>query len=148
MSREDRKCAKHGCSEPPYLGGLCKEHHDERSQKEHCRDSALNALHRATIDGRLPENTELRDELSRLRIWWDRACSTVNHSKKDEILADEAQDAVEWCIALAQEIVDAEVAFRSGNIPSASLSSTRHWVWDRFSNLEKGLMSNGVKRTT
>jgi hypothetical protein len=64
------------------------------------------------------------------------------------VLSDEAGYAIEWSIALAKEIVDAEIAFRNGAVPSYSLESTREWVWDRFRNLEKGLMSNGIKRPT
>jgi hypothetical protein len=69
-------------------------------------------------------------------------------SRKDEVLSDEAEYAIEWCIALAKEIVDAEIAFRKGTPSSYSLESTREWVWERFHNLEKGIMSNGIKRPT
>ena len=148
MSRRRRECANQGCSKIPYLGGLCKEHYEEKAEKERRRDGAVNALHTATIADRLPENLELRDELFRLRNWWDRACNAVNYNRRDEVLGDEAEYAIEWCIALAQEIVDAEIAFRAGNRPSSSLGATREWVWDRFRNLESGLMSNGVKRKT
>lgn len=91
------------------------------------------------------ENEELRDELLRLITWWHRACNAVNYGRKDPVLRNEAEYAVEWCIALAQEISDAELAFRNGESPSPALAVTRVWVWDRFRNLEEGLVSNGIK---
>ncbi len=146
MRRRKRECARSKCFEAPYLGGLCKEHHEEKLERESRRHTAVNALHTMTIDGRQPDNTELRNELLRLRNWWDMACNAVNYNRKDQMFGDEAQYAVEWCIALAQEIVDAELASRNGKTISSSLDFTREWVWDRFCNLEAGLMSNGVKR--
>jgi len=62
--------------------------------------------------------------------------------------ADEAEYATEWCIALAIEIVDAELALRDGRAVSNSLADTRAWVWERFNNLEAGLNSNGRPRTS
>jgi len=59
---------------------------------------------------------------------------------------DEALFAQSWCISLAQEIIDAELATRKGERFSQSLDITREWVWDRFKNLEAGLRSNGTKR--
>jgi hypothetical protein len=62
-------------------------------------------------------------------------------------LQEEAEFAMEWCITFAQEIVDAERAARKGNpAPSLHMESTRQWVRERFRNLERGLMSNGVPR--
>jgi hypothetical protein len=60
---------------------------------------------------------------------------------------DEAEYALEWCIALAQEIVAAEYRLRNGlGISDLRLDFTRRWVWERFSNLEAGLRSNGLTR--
>jgi hypothetical protein len=62
-------------------------------------------------------------------------------------LKDETKYAIDWCIALAQELVDAERASRtSAPFDPTKLEYTRQWVWERFGNLERGLMSNGVKR--
>lgn len=143
-----RECAKADCGEAPYLGGLCEKHHKEKLQEEKRREAALHALHFGKIADRLVENEELRDELARLRQWWFKTCDAVNNNRKDTVLKDEAEYAAEWCIALAQEIVDAELAFRAGsNSPSNySLVATREWVWQRFRNLEAGLMSNGIQR--
>ena len=148
MVRRKRECTKNRCSEAPYIGELCKKHYEEELAKEPRRKAALKALHTGKINGYFPENPELRDELFRLRKWWNRSCDVVNYNRKDDVLSDEAQYATDWCIALAQEIVDAEIAFRNGDAPSISLESTREWVWDRFHNLELGLMSNAIKRPT
>lgn len=136
------------CTEPPHSGGLCREHNDERIHKNRRRDAALNALHTGAVEGRLPDDPELREELQRLRTWWERACFSINHQRENEILKDEAPYAIEWCISLAVEIVAAETAIRQGNNIPHTLQATRGWVWERFSNLEKGLMSNGVERTS
>ena len=148
MVRRKRECTKNRCSEAPYIGELCKKHYEEELAKEPRRKAALKALHTGKINGYFPENPELRDELFRLRKWWNRSCDVVNYNRKDDVLSDEAQYATDWCIALAQEIVDAEIAFRNGDAPSISLESTREWVWERFHNLEMGLMSNAIKRPT
>lgn len=71
---------------------------------------------------------------------------SMNYSLPDPILRDEVEPAKEWCISLAQEIVDAEIAIRNGVRPSYTFEATRLWVWDRFNNLESRLMSNGVPR--
>lgn len=148
MANKKRECRKDHCSEAPYLGGFCEKHEKEETEKERRSNNALKALETATIGGRLPDNPELRDELLRIRKWWFKACDALNYNQKDNVLLDDAKFATEWCIALALEIVDAEIAFRK-NLPApVSLQYTRDLVWDRFSNLEKGLMSNGVKRTT
>lgn len=146
MGKKNKKCIELRCDEVPYLGGLCKKHYEKKLAEENLRDSALEALHKGTIDGVLPEGRELCDELIRLREWWFKACYAVNYEIEDEILLDEAQYAIEWCISLAKEIVTAEIAFRNGQAFPASLECTREWVWDRFHNLEMGLKSNGVER--
>lgn len=147
MTRPPLSCSKKGCSKPLYLGGLCKCHYDEGARREQRRDAAVRTLHSGTVDGRVLNNEELRAELLRLLTWWHRACDAVNYGRKDPVLRDEAEYAVEWCIALAQEISDAELAFRNGENPTPALAATRVWVWDRFRNLEAGLMSNGIERS-
>jgi len=59
---------------------------------------------------------------------------------------DEADYAAEWCIALAQEIVEAERAVIAGKSIPVSFTLTGEWVWERFRNLEAGLRSNGASR--
>lgn len=146
--RKPLSCRASGCAEVPFLGGLCRQHYDEADRRAQRRRAAIDALHTAVIDDRLPDDLALREELTRLRKWWDRACSAVQ-TKRDSALmpADEADYALEWCIALAQEIVDAERAARGGKKAEDTLACTRHWVWERFGNLEAGLRSNGIARS-
>jgi len=146
MPKRPIVCSHAHCEEPLKFSGLCSEHFEEQQEKRRRRDAALQALHYGEIDGRLPDDLKLRDELQQLRSWWDRACFSVNQQIQDSILQDEAQYAVEWCISLAQEIVVAELASRSGQPDPSAFISTRDWVWKRFSNLQAGYMSNGVKR--
>lgn len=135
--------------QPPYLGGLCKAHSEEARARELRRNDALEALHFGVIDRTLPSDLTIRDELDRLRVWWRAACFSLNYSIRDAVLRDEAEAATSWCISLAQELVDAERASRAGKQPDVVLlNHTRQWVWERFSNLELGLMSNGVERVS
>lgn len=145
--RRRQICRENGCAKEPDLGGLCRRHHDEAARKEERRYSAFTCLNSQAIDGQVPTDPGLRDELGRLCRWWDRACFAVRTEHDSESLPlDEARYAMEWCIALAAEIVQAELAIRAGGNPAPSLQATRSWVWDRFENLETGLMSNGIPR--
>lgn len=140
-------CGVHRCTEPPYLGGLCEAHAEQDRIKKQRRDIAIDALHFGVIDAALPSNPAYRDDFSRLCSWWDAACHSVRHSIPHKVLRDEAEYAMEWCIALAQDIIDAERAFRSGApYDSTLLDHKRKLTWERFANLERGLMSNGVER--
>lgn len=144
--RKQLKCRKDDCFEPPYLGGLCKDHHKQRTIQEARRQAAIEALHQGRINGVYLISPDLRNELGKVRKWWHRACDAVNYRREDVILRNEAEFALEWCIALAQEVVDAEVSRRDGKENPQSFSFQQTWVWERFENLEKGLMSNGVER--
>ena len=140
-------CKSSGCKEALYLGGFCGKHYKEDEAKRRRRDEAVHILHMSVIGDESLRTPELRDELHRLQEWWQRACWALRLQRTDTVLQDEAEYAVEWCIALAQEIVDAERSTRGGQpATTPHLDTTRHWVWDRFSNLERGLMSNGVSR--
>lgn len=144
--RKQFECRKDGCVEPPHLGGLCKEHHEKYAAQENRKQAAIEALHHGKINGIYLKSQELHKELEKVRKWWHRACDAVNYRREDEILRDEAEYALEWCIALAQEVVDAEVSLRGGKETAEPFSFKQTWVWERFENLEKGLMSNGIER--
>lgn len=144
--RKPLECRKEGCIEPPYLGGLCEAHQDEYAAQERRRQAAIEALHYGKIHGIYPKDVDIQKELEKLRKWWHRACDAVNYKREDEILRDEAEFALEWCIALAQEVVDAEVLIREGKDAVQPFSFKQTWVWERFENLEKGLKSNGIER--
>ena len=147
MSRKKQPvCRQYRCDKPPLSNGLCHEHYEIHKHNEKSREEALEALHKAHIDGALPTNTSLREQLFQIQKWWFRACDSLNYNRKDPVLLDEAQYALDWCISLAKEIVAAERAINSGQEPSWTLEHTSNWVYERFHKLEKGLMSNGVVR--
>lgn len=126
---------------------MCRKHNEERTVRENRRRVAIATLHTAAVGDRLPDDPELRAELLRLQKWWFRVCDAVIEQRSvGPLPLDEAEYASEWCIALAQELVDAELALRSGKKPDARLEYIRHLVWDRFKNLEASLMSNGIPR--
>ncbi len=126
--------------------GLCRPHYEEHAREEAQRDEAVQALHRSVIDGLPIQQPELREEFLKLQKWWTRACTVRNFGGEDPILKDEAEYALEWCISLAKVIITEEKKFRSGDTRKPEWNYTRDWVWDRFKNLEAGLMSNGVER--
>lgn len=45
-------CRKWRCEEPPYLGGLCKLHHEEARAKEADEQAAIEALKTWRVEGR------------------------------------------------------------------------------------------------
>jgi hypothetical protein len=127
--------------------GLCEEHYNEKELERARRDSAVNALHYSKVDNEYFQNKAIRDELFKIQKWWLRGCNALNSGFEDEILKNEADASTSWCISLAKELVDAERRHRNGGgVSNYMLESTREWVWERFRNLEAGLMSNGVNR--
>jgi hypothetical protein len=61
-------------------------------------------------------------------------------------LKDETEFAPEWCIAIASAIIQEEASFRAGREADAGTLYVKGLSWERFENLEAGLMSNGVRR--
>jgi len=65
----------------------------------------------------------------------------------EAVFGDETGFVIEWCINLAAVMVDEERAARSKTqATSLQEQRTRQWVWERFRNLELGMMSNGLPR--
>lgn len=142
-------CRHPDCERSPHLGGLCKVHHEEKRSEEELRSEAVRSLHWITVDDALPTNELVREELLRIHKWWREVCDTLNHGRRHPVLRDEVEYAKDWCIRLAEQLVLFERAVRSGKAPGElpfTLEHTRQWVWERFDNLNKGLMSNGVRR--
>lgn len=145
--KRKKLCSVNRCTEKPHLGGLCNQHAEEARIRALRREGALEALRFGVIDGVLPSDAMVREELRRLSVWWRVACDSLAYRVPHAILKDEAEAATSWCIGLAQELVDAEKASRAGKVfDQTLLNYTRQSTWERFSNLERGLMSNGVKR--
>jgi hypothetical protein len=145
MGKRRRTCAKYRCDHPPYLGGLCEEHYREAEVKRVRRETALSALNSGAIDGQLPDAGPLRDEFWRVRDWWFDVCAYASSNREHPLLRDETEYGVEWCIGLAEHIVDEERDRRAGK-HDASHEYLRRHLWERFENLQRGLMSNGVPR--
>ena len=128
------------------MGGLCKEHHEEDLAEKRSREDALRLLHESKVDGSHLSNEETLTEYLRLVRWWDRACRARNFDRFDDVLQDEAEYAIEWCIAISTSLVEEERLFRKGLKSDPMLKHYREDIWTRFHNLEAGLMSNGVRR--
>lgn len=142
-------CSYDRCSADPYRGGLCEEHYGEKCVEEELRSSAIRSLHRLSIDGSIPKSEVVRDELLRIGRWWTDICMTVQSGGRHLVLGEEIAYAQDWCIRLSEQLVLFERAVRSGtdlHERKLMLHATRTWVWERFENLEKGLMSNGIPR--
>ena len=138
------QCLFPGCTDEVHVAGLCKTHYDEDNLKGQKRVDAMEALRTFNIGGKLPTKKELKNELFRLHKWWYHACYAMKNMEDHESVPySEAEAAMDWCISLAQEIIDAEMAHREGKTPNDSLLETRQKVWKRFENLKAGLQSNG-----
>ena len=145
--RKLKTCTASRCEESPYLGGLCKDHYEEREDRRRREDAAVEFLHSGVIDGRLLQDSELQNEFQQLSKWWGRVCQAAQ-TRRDAIHMpiEEADYAISWCTSIAQRIIEAELAFRAGMEIPPLLKAQREPYWERFRNLEAGLASNGVPR--
>jgi hypothetical protein len=139
-------CNVSSCEEIPYLAGRCKVHHEEQRANELARNAAIESLRSLQIDGKFPSKPNLKDELFKVSQWWDKAWMAQRLSRQDSILLDETKYATEWCIALANLISQEERDFLDGREPNATTTHLKKITWERFTNLEAGLLSNGIKR--
>jgi hypothetical protein len=99
------------------------------------------------VDGRAIAPGPLHDEFRRLERWWSEICNAVNISRQHRILLDETDAGISWCISMAGYIVDGEKDLRLGRTDNLAVYKYhRQQLWERFENLERGLMSNGVAR--
>jgi hypothetical protein len=131
------KCREHNCSYEPYLGGLCRVHHDEHTREKQLRDAAITALHRGEVNGEFLVDGALRDDLEQLRARWFVVCDVVNSSRgKDLVPLEHAGYATDWCISLAEQIVEAQRAISAGEPVASSFESTKSWVWKRLRDIE------------
>lgn len=140
-------CLVHGCEESPFLGGYCKQHHEERAQAEREQNEAKTIICDSTVDDGPVTDVALKEELERLKTWWYDAVDALRFHSEKRVPKEEAELALSWCLSLAKEMVKAERLRRQGDQTDPyALFSTRHWVWERFNSLEAGLRSNGVPR--
>jgi hypothetical protein len=94
----------------------------------------------------LPEG-DLRAELWRVRDWWHHVCSAMMVNREHAVLRDETEYAMYWCIELAALIIEDQRCV-GGDANVRTLQYLPVELWQRFANLERGLMSNGVARPT
>jgi hypothetical protein len=147
MAKRRKNCTKLHCTAPPFLGGLCERHHEEAEQQRLRHDTALAVLNTGQIDNESVAAGPLRDEFWRLRDWWFAVCNAVNAEREHPVLRNETQYAVSWCVGLAESIVDEEREHRAGKEAGVRAHEClRRPLWERFENLQRGLMSNGVAR--
>ena len=137
----------HDCSEPPFLGGYCKEHHEERAHAEREQNEARILIRESTVDGSPVSDAALKEELMRLQFWWYDAVDALRFHSEKRVPKEEAEYALSWCLSLAKEIVKTERLRRQcDQADPYALLAARLWVWERFKNLEAGLRSNGLPR--
>ena len=126
MRKKTGRCRVNGCSFPPYLGGLCRDHHESDAVRSRLRNAAVSALHGEAVSGGLPEEPELRAEFLKLRERWFRVCDVVRSQRgTTKVPLDEADAVTEWCITLAAALLEAEQAFRDGKPLPAKSEHTR-----------------------
>jgi hypothetical protein len=125
------------CSEAPYSGGLCRVHNDEDLRRTKLRDAAITALHTGEVDGTFGVDGTLIDDLQQLRDRWSVVCNVVISGRDADLVPlEQAQYATEWCISLAEQIVEAQRAIIAGKAVASSLASTKSWVWERLRGIE------------
>ena len=147
--KRQKNCIDYPCNKPIFKQGRCLKHSDELDKNEKRKDDAAHALHYLKVDDAVFTNPRFFQEMNSLAEWWRKACDSVNNSKPDKLLRDEAKYAISWCIILAQEFVDAERAYRLNlSFEETMLNHTYKWVWDNFNNLKNGLTSNGEARAS
>jgi len=148
MAKRRQACAEYRCDEPVHASGaLCQRHSEEAERNLHRFMEASNVLHTSRIDGEYIGPGPLRDELHRIQDWWRQVCAAGKAGREHPVLKDETRFGGDWCIAIAQEIIDAERDRRTGKPGDTELRKyLRDETWKRFENLERGLMSNGVTR--
>jgi len=144
-TRRRKECAKYRCRETAVIGGLCQQHFDEREKRRLREETATEALNTGRIDGEYVPEGVLRDEFLRVRDWWHDVCSAMMSNREHPVLRDETEYAMSWCIELAALIIE-ERRHVGGEANVRTLQYLRNEVWQRFANLERGLMSNGVAR--
>jgi len=140
-------CGKYPCNDNPVSLSLCETHAPERELKDQRHFGAVEVLHGAPIDGLPVSRPALWDELLRVRDWWGEVCRAVNSGREYPLLRDATENRTYWRVAIAQEIIEFERDARLGGEGDTRLRQfIRQEAGDRFANLERGLMSNGVAR--
>lgn len=127
------------CSEAPYLGGLCRAHHDEDVRRKRLSDQAFRALHFGEIDGAIPGDVALAQDLNQLRERWQVVCSvSISRHGTDIVPLKHANYAGDLCMSFAEHIVEAQWATDAGAAVAPSYENAKRWFWERIREIECG----------
>ena len=63
-------------------------------------------------------------ETVKVRKWWSEICSAEIGEREHAILKDVTEYGKYWCMAIAQQIIDAERDLRAGNPVTRKIGST------------------------
>lgn len=123
------QCSISGCGNPPHQGGLCEEHRE----RELINGRALDALHSCSVDGAIPDDPTLRDDLEEASRRWGIICAVqIGQHSATGLPLEYAKFAEEWCISWAREIIKAQEALSAGQPMPASYGRTKQWVLEKF----------------
>ena len=138
-------CGRFRCEELVSVGGLCRRHFEKADQRHRRFMEAADVLHSGLIDKETIRPGSLREELQRIQKWWGEVCTAEIAGREHPLLKEETRFGTDWCILIAQEIIDAERDVRAGKVGDTEVRRfRREQAWKRFENLEQGLMSNGI----
>lgn len=141
MAKRKNECQKYGCDDEVYRIGYCKNHYEERQKEKSLYDKAVDALHTGTIDNKLPENGDLKEELMRLMRLWQRVCAHLNSGLYQNEFGGNGELAKDICISLAKVIVDEELRHRHPEyegMEKAVARSRKSRHWEDLDNLVEG----------
>ena len=143
--RRKKFCLK--CYEPQYLEGLCRQHYSENQEDISLRTAGRDLIGSRLVDGLPIDNLEIMAEFNELSKRFTIVCSVVNFQHgRDTLPLDEAPAAIDWCILWATELVERVRKQRQGCSFEYESYPMRDHARERFANLDKGLMSNGLPR--
>ncbi len=148
VARKSKNCRKLHCYRPSASpGGLCQQHIDEETIRHQRREVAISVLHTGSYNEQYMIEEPFIEEWKRVRRWWHQACDAYNNQRTHPVLHDETEYALDWCVGIAQELIDAQRDVRAGKQgDTPTRQYVREQFWERFENMEKGLMSNGIAR--
>jgi hypothetical protein len=119
------------------MGGLCRVHYDEESRRTQLHEAAITALHTGEVEGMYLVDETLREDLQQLRDRWFVVCDVVISGRgRDLVPLEHAEYAKEWCISLAEQIVEAQRAITVGKTVASTFEFTKSWVWKRLHDIE------------
>ncbi len=137
MKQKARRCRVDGCREMPHLGGFCLAHYEEDLRRGTLRDQARALLFGKADGGGVSDHT-LQEDLHELMGRWSFVCSAgISQRSNDLVPLEHAEYAADWCISLAEQIIEAQRAINAGMPVACSYENTKRWVWERLHGIER-----------